>query len=61
MEVGSSRDGDGGCSSGDFVNVVTGSKWWRNMQRYMGLLLDRRNRSGKGGGRETCRDTWACY
>jgi hypothetical protein len=28
---GSSRDGDGGCSNGDFMNVVTGSKWWRNM------------------------------
>jgi hypothetical protein len=31
MEVGSSRDDDGGCSSGDFMNVVIGGKWWRNM------------------------------
>jgi len=31
MEVGSSKDGDDGCSSGDFMNVVIGSKWWRNM------------------------------
>jgi hypothetical protein len=29
MEVGSSRNGDGGYSSGDFVSVVIGGKWWK--------------------------------
>jgi hypothetical protein len=29
MEVGSSKDGDGGCSNGDFISVVTRGKWWR--------------------------------
>jgi hypothetical protein len=28
MEVGSSRNGDGGYSSGNFVSVVIGGKWW---------------------------------
>jgi hypothetical protein len=29
MEEGLSKDGDGGCSSGDFMNVVIEGKWWR--------------------------------
>jgi hypothetical protein len=29
MEVGSSKDGDGGFSSGDFMSVITGGEWWR--------------------------------
>jgi hypothetical protein len=30
MEVGSSKDGDGGSSSGSFIGVINGAKWWRN-------------------------------
>jgi len=30
MEVGSSKDGDGGSSSGSFMNVINGGKRWRN-------------------------------
>jgi hypothetical protein len=29
MEVGSSKGGGGVCSSGDFMNVVIGCKWWK--------------------------------
>jgi hypothetical protein len=29
MEVGSSKDGDGGCLSGDFMNVVIRGEWWK--------------------------------
>jgi hypothetical protein len=29
MEVGSSRDGDDNCLSGDFMNVVMRGEWWR--------------------------------
>jgi hypothetical protein len=32
------------------MNVVIGSKWWKNGQRYLGLLLYKRSKNRKGGG-----------
>jgi hypothetical protein len=30
MEVGYSKDGDGGSSSGSFMSVINGGKWWKS-------------------------------